>query len=196
MSGVSTSPLATPALTPTGSTSGTPRRTYSKNGLTNSALASPTTGTATDGTVAPINSSANQATTTSGSGTTTSTAGASSQNEGLKLRLDLNLEVDVRITAKVHGDVTLSLLYVNVYLFSTHTLMRPLVTKRLFDAGELPSRMSKNLTWNDETHERDGPIIVHPNYIIRDAGVCPVTYPLNLYNTGTINLRIFNFRST
>jgi len=28
----------------------------------------------------------------------------------LKLRLDLNLEVDIRITARVHGDVTLSLL--------------------------------------------------------------------------------------
>jgi len=28
----------------------------------------------------------------------------------LKLRLDLNLEVDIRITAEVHGDVTLSLL--------------------------------------------------------------------------------------
>ncbi|KXN85960.1 hypothetical protein AN958_10668 [Leucoagaricus sp. SymC.cos] len=28
----------------------------------------------------------------------------------LKLRLDLNLDVDIRLTAKVHGDVTLSLL--------------------------------------------------------------------------------------
>ncbi|XP_006459725.1 hypothetical protein AGABI2DRAFT_46023, partial [Agaricus bisporus var. bisporus H97] len=28
----------------------------------------------------------------------------------LKLRLDLNLDVDIRLTAKVHGDVTLALL--------------------------------------------------------------------------------------
>jgi hypothetical protein len=28
----------------------------------------------------------------------------------LKLRLDLNLDADIRLTAKIHGDVTLSLL--------------------------------------------------------------------------------------
>lgn len=32
------------------------------------------------------------------------------KKDTLKLRLDLNLEVDIRITARVHGDVTLSLL--------------------------------------------------------------------------------------
>ncbi|KAG7446952.1 uncharacterized protein BT62DRAFT_931528 [Guyanagaster necrorhizus] len=30
--------------------------------------------------------------------------------EALKLRLDLNLEVEIQIQAKVHGDITLSLL--------------------------------------------------------------------------------------
>ncbi|KAK0232235.1 hypothetical protein EDD85DRAFT_956086 [Armillaria nabsnona] len=33
-----------------------------------------------------------------------------SNEEGRKLRLDLNLEVDISIQAKVHGDITLSLL--------------------------------------------------------------------------------------
>ncbi|KAK0192174.1 hypothetical protein F5146DRAFT_492939 [Armillaria mellea] len=33
-----------------------------------------------------------------------------SNEEGHKLRLDLNLEVDISIQAKVHGDITLSLL--------------------------------------------------------------------------------------
>jgi len=32
------------------------------------------------------------------------------KKDALKLRLDINLEVDIRITARVHGDVTLSLL--------------------------------------------------------------------------------------
>lgn len=32
------------------------------------------------------------------------------KKEALKLRLDLNLDVDVQIKARVHGDVTLSLL--------------------------------------------------------------------------------------
>jgi hypothetical protein len=36
--------------------------------------------------------------------------GGSSGKDTLKLRLDLNLDVDVQIKARVHGDVTLSLL--------------------------------------------------------------------------------------
>ncbi|KAJ7137375.1 hypothetical protein C8R43DRAFT_1020061 [Mycena crocata] len=36
--------------------------------------------------------------------------GGGQKKEALKLRLDLNLEVDVQIKARVHGDVTLSLL--------------------------------------------------------------------------------------
>lgn len=36
--------------------------------------------------------------------------GGGEKNESLKLRLDLNLDVEVTIKAKVHGDVTLSLL--------------------------------------------------------------------------------------
>jgi len=43
------------------------------------------------------------------------TAGAVAGSGGggdkpLKLRLDLNLDADIRLTAKVHGDTTLSLL--------------------------------------------------------------------------------------
>jgi len=34
----------------------------------------------------------------------------SSSDKPLKLRLDLNLDADIRLTAKVHGDITLSLL--------------------------------------------------------------------------------------
>ncbi|KAJ6503526.1 hypothetical protein C8R45DRAFT_1185161 [Mycena sanguinolenta] len=37
-------------------------------------------------------------------------SGGGQTNAGLKLRLDLNLEVDVQIKAKIHGDVTLSLM--------------------------------------------------------------------------------------
>lgn len=36
--------------------------------------------------------------------------GQGTDKDTLKLRLDLNLDVDIRITASVHGDVTLSLL--------------------------------------------------------------------------------------
>lgn len=34
------------------------------------------------------------------------------EDSGLKLRLDLNLDVEVELKAKIHGDITLSLLYV------------------------------------------------------------------------------------
>lgn len=37
-------------------------------------------------------------------------SGGGEKKEALKLRLDLNLDVDVQIKARVHGDVTLSLL--------------------------------------------------------------------------------------
>lgn len=37
-------------------------------------------------------------------------AGGGKKSDTLKLRLDLNLEVDVQIKARIHGDVTLSLL--------------------------------------------------------------------------------------
>jgi len=36
--------------------------------------------------------------------------GGGGGDKPLKLRLDLNLDVDIRLTAKVHGDVTLALL--------------------------------------------------------------------------------------
>ena len=36
--------------------------------------------------------------------------GGGQKKEALKLRLDLNLDIEVTIKAKVHGDVTLSLL--------------------------------------------------------------------------------------
>ena len=36
--------------------------------------------------------------------------GGSQKKDALKLRLDLNLDIEVTIKAKVHGDVTLSLL--------------------------------------------------------------------------------------
>jgi hypothetical protein len=31
-------------------------------------------------------------------------------NDGLKLRLELNLEIEIEIKARIHGDLTLSLL--------------------------------------------------------------------------------------
>ncbi|KAK0202161.1 hypothetical protein DFS33DRAFT_1386453 [Desarmillaria ectypa] len=40
--------------------------------------------------------------------------GAVDPKEDLKLRLDRNLEVEIAIQAKVNGDVTLSLLYVEL----------------------------------------------------------------------------------
>ncbi|KAK0462017.1 uncharacterized protein EV420DRAFT_1640309 [Desarmillaria tabescens] len=42
------------------------------------------------------------------------TKGAVAPKEALKLRLDLNLEVEIAIQAKVNGDITLSLLYVEL----------------------------------------------------------------------------------
>jgi len=36
--------------------------------------------------------------------------GGGGGDKPLKLRLDLNLDADIRLTAKVHGDITLSLL--------------------------------------------------------------------------------------
>ncbi|KAH6913123.1 hypothetical protein BKA70DRAFT_1261940 [Coprinopsis sp. MPI-PUGE-AT-0042] len=36
--------------------------------------------------------------------------GGGGKTDALKLRLDLNLDVDVQIKARIHGDVTLSLL--------------------------------------------------------------------------------------
>ena len=41
--------------------------------------------------------------------------GVGKQKEALKLRLDLNLEVEIAIQAKVNGDITLSLLYVQIF---------------------------------------------------------------------------------
>ena len=40
----------------------------------------------------------------------------------LKLRLDLNLEVEVTLKARIHGDLTLALLYV-LFRFFFHYLM-------------------------------------------------------------------------
>lgn len=37
----------------------------------------------------------------------------------LRLRLDLNLEIEVTLKASIHGDLTLSLLYVLPYLIYT-----------------------------------------------------------------------------
>jgi len=37
-------------------------------------------------------------------------SGGGGGDKPLKLRLDLNLDADIRLTAKVHGDITLSLL--------------------------------------------------------------------------------------
>ncbi|PBK99968.1 hypothetical protein ARMGADRAFT_1008455 [Armillaria gallica] len=42
--------------------------------------------------------------------------GAIAPEEALKLRLDLNLEDEIAIQAKVNGDITLSLLYVNFHI--------------------------------------------------------------------------------
>ncbi|PBK68987.1 uncharacterized protein ARMOST_17296 [Armillaria ostoyae] len=42
--------------------------------------------------------------------------GAVAPKEALKLRLDPNLEVEIAIQAKVNGDITLSLLYVNFHI--------------------------------------------------------------------------------
>ncbi|KAG7446936.1 uncharacterized protein BT62DRAFT_919468 [Guyanagaster necrorhizus] len=44
---------------------------------------------------------------------TRSNQGTVAPKEALKLRLDLNLEVEIAIQAKVNGDITLSLLYVD-----------------------------------------------------------------------------------
>jgi len=41
---------------------------------------------------------------------TVSGGGGGGGDKPLKLRLDLNLDADIRLTAKVHGDITLSLL--------------------------------------------------------------------------------------
>jgi hypothetical protein len=107
------SPLATPALSETASpTTGTPRRSYSKNGLTNSGLATPVNNDSITSALQPVSATGNQATTTTTAGTDTS---ASSGKKTVSLRLDINLEIDVRIIAKVHGDVTLSLLYAVFY---------------------------------------------------------------------------------
>lgn len=57
----------------------------------------------------PVNQLAGQVGQTA-QGATDAVAGSGSGKNTLKLRLDLNLDVDVHITAKVHGDVTLSLL--------------------------------------------------------------------------------------
>ncbi|KID64273.1 hypothetical protein MAN_06447, partial [Metarhizium hybridum] len=39
-------------------------------------------------------------------------AQTSEKSNPLKLRLDLNLDVDIQLRAKIHGDVTLALLWV------------------------------------------------------------------------------------
>ncbi|KAI1820711.1 hypothetical protein F4861DRAFT_50056 [Xylaria intraflava] len=43
----------------------------------------------------------------------------SRHNNSLKLRLDLNLDVEVTLKAKIHGDLTLSLLYVHPISFAS-----------------------------------------------------------------------------
>jgi hypothetical protein len=43
-------------------------------------------------------------------GDTTDAVTSRGSDKPLKLRLDLNLDADIRLTAKIHGDVTLSLL--------------------------------------------------------------------------------------
>lgn len=42
-----------------------------------------------------------------------------SGKQPLKLRLDLNLEIEIELRAKIHGDLTLALLYVHHLSFVT-----------------------------------------------------------------------------
>jgi hypothetical protein len=39
------------------------------------------------------------------------------RDEQLRLRLDLNLDIEVQLKAKIHGDLTLGLLYVSLFPF-------------------------------------------------------------------------------
>ncbi|KAF9447320.1 hypothetical protein P691DRAFT_782565 [Macrolepiota fuliginosa MF-IS2] len=48
--------------------------------------------------------------TVGGAASSVAGSGGGSGDKPLKLRLDLNLDADIRLTAKVHGDITLSLL--------------------------------------------------------------------------------------
>lgn len=63
-----------------------------------------------DGAVGAVNNTANQVTNTANQVANTAQNVAQPDNSPLKLRLDLNLDVDIELRARVHGDVTLSLL--------------------------------------------------------------------------------------
>lgn len=67
--------------------------------------------------------------------------------ESLKLRLDLNLEVEVTLKARIHGDLTLSLLYVSL-IFQIQALL----AVRIF---ELTSKLTvSEATLRKETREQ------------------------------------------
>lgn len=112
---LSRSPSPEPELerSPSDEAAPTRRRPYKRRGgresrTANLPLASEDPGRSLTQKVGQVGQTANQVGRTAGQ--VAAAPGASPGKDTLKLRLDLNLDVDIQIKARVHGDVTLSLL--------------------------------------------------------------------------------------
>jgi hypothetical protein len=73
------------------------------------------------------------------------------KGEQLRLRLELNLDIEIQLKAKIHGDLTLGLLYVYHRLFSTHETNITTATK-IIAATSTPTLRTTNV---DDTYNRE-----------------------------------------